>query len=131
MMWEVKKENRTIPAALVVLAVNTFSIFLASLILPGMKSESVPEILLAALVLTVANYVLEPVLYHLTLPINVATFGIFTLVTNGALLLAVSKISGGLHFTGRFWGFGWAVLASLLISIFRVIIRVLRPNRNS
>jgi len=41
---------------------------------------------LVALVLTVMTFTIKPILFVFTLPINLITFGLFSLVINGALL---------------------------------------------
>jgi len=82
----------------------------------------------AALVLSVATYVLEPLLHYLALPINVATLGLFTTVLNGVILIIVEKVVPGFRFTGRLSGLGWAIATAVIVGIFRAVIFHLFAN---
>ena len=53
-------------------------------LLPGIGVDSVTTALLVAVVLGLINAVLRPILLILTLPVNILTFGLFTLVINAA-----------------------------------------------
>ena len=55
----------------------------AAWLLPGVVVESVPALIIAALVLGLVNAVIRPILLILTLPITVLTLGLFYLVVNG------------------------------------------------
>ena len=74
--------------------------------------------LFAALVLGILNAFFRPILFILTLPINVLTLGLFTFVINAVLLLMTSGIIGGLVVDG----FGSALFGSLIISIVSLLL---------
>jgi putative membrane protein len=69
--------------------------------------------LVVALALAVVNLILKPILIILTLPINILTLGLFTLVINGLLLWLVSTFVRGFEVAG----FTPAFLAALIISV--------------
>ncbi|MBB3908641.1 phage holin family protein [Anoxybacillus rupiensis] len=75
--------------------------------------------LLASFLLSLLNMVVKPILIVLTLPVTVLTFGLFLFVINALTLLMTSWLMGD-SFTID--GFGAALLASLAISLFHVII---------
>ncbi|MGP3608848.1 phage holin family protein [Anoxybacteroides rupiense] len=75
--------------------------------------------LLASFLLSLLNMVVKPILIVLTLPVTVLTFGLFLFVINALTLLMTSWLMGN-SFTID--GFGAALLASLAISLFHVII---------
>lgn len=102
--------------------VNSVAIIISASVFPGVILDRRYIAVLAALVLSVATYVLEPLLYYLTLPITVATLGMFTVVLNGIILIIVEKLVPGFHFTGRLSGFGWAIITSGVIGMIRVVI---------
>lgn len=59
---------------------TALGLWLVTLIVPGVNARSTGGLWLAALVLGLANSFVRPVLWVLTLPITVATFGLFALV---------------------------------------------------
>ncbi len=76
---------------------------------------------LAALALGILNILVRPILKILTLPINLLTFGLFTLIINGFVLTIVPHFING--FTVRdFWA---GVISALLISIFTSILNAI------
>lgn len=71
-----------------------------------------------SIVLAVVNTVIRPIIVLLTLPINIATLGLFTLVINGFTFWLTSKVVDGFYVEGL-WA---AVLAALVVSIFSTVI---------
>lgn len=62
---------------------NSFSIFLISQVLPGVKvSGGLPTYLIGGIALTLLLLLLKPVLNILTLPLNLVTLGMFSFLTN-------------------------------------------------
>lgn len=70
--------------------------------------------LLAALILALVNAFIRPVVVLLTLPINVLTLGLFTLIINALMLYVVAWILGDGF---RIQGFWQAIAAAFLISV--------------
>lgn len=91
----------------------TLAVFISAQLLPGVSVDSFFVAFVTALVLGIINLFLKPILLILTLPINIFTLGIFTLVINAFLVILTSKIVGGFNVDG-FW---WALLFSLVMSI--------------
>jgi putative membrane protein len=81
--------------------------------------------LIAALVLGILNAFFRPILFILTLPINVLTLGLFTFVINAVLLLMTSGITGGLVVDG----FGSALFGSLIISLVSLLLSLFISDR--
>jgi len=67
--------------------------------------------LVTAIVLGLINALIRPVLIILTLPINILTLGLFTLVINGLLVLFVASFVKGFSVAG----FGPAILLSIFL----------------
>jgi putative membrane protein len=73
--------------------------------------------LAAAVVLALVNTYLKPFIIVLTIPLNIVTLGLFTLVINGLLLWFVQwLLSGSFHIDG-FWTAFWAALVMSIISV--------------
>lgn len=88
---------------------------LASLILPNaIWFKNWQSCLAGALVLGLLNAFVRPVLLFLTLPLNILTLGIFTILLNAAIFFSVGYIIQGVMIRN----YPWAIAASLLVSVF-------------
>jgi putative membrane protein len=83
--------------------------------------EALLMVLGASALLGLLNLWLKPLLLLITLPVNVLTLGLFTLVVNGLVLWAAAALVPGFHIHGL----GSAVLTALFLSIFSLIMRAL------
>lgn len=75
----------------------------------------------ASAVLGLLNILLKPLLILITLPVNILTLGLFTLVVNAVVLLAAVALVPGV----RIDGFGTAVLAALLLTATSLLLNAL------
>lgn len=87
---------------------------LAAYLLPGVHIENYGYALLVALLLSVANAIVKPILIVLTIPITIVTLGLFLLAINAAIILMVDYFVPGFGVDG-FW---WALAFSLILSVF-------------
>ncbi len=95
--------------------IMTIAVLLTAQILPGIRVETPLTAFLAAVLLSLLNAFLRPLLILLTLPLNFLTLGFFILVINAFLLWLTSVLLGRHGFAVQ--GFGTAFLGALLISI--------------
>jgi len=95
------------------LVVNAIALLLVEYLIPGVHVSGIGAALLAALILGIVNAVLKPILVILSLPLEILTLGLFTLVINAALFYLVAKLGIGL----RVDNFGAAFLGALVLSI--------------
>ncbi len=107
-------------------AINALVLLALPYLLPGVHLRGFGQALLAALVLGLLNTLIRPVLLVLTLPINVLTLGLFTLVINGFLFWLTARLMGGFEVAG-FW---WAVIAALVYSLISWAISALLLGRD-
>jgi putative membrane protein len=98
--------------------INALALFITSYLVKGIEASGPGAIFMAAALLGILNAVIRPILLILTLPINIITLGLFTLVINGAMLGLVSYLIKGFIIQG-FWP---AVIGALMISIVSGII---------
>ncbi len=98
--------------------ITAVSIFIVANIFGIIYIENLKALVLASLILGILNVILRPILILLTLPINILTLGLFTLVINGFLLYAVSGLVSGFEIAS----FGRAFLGAVLISIVNALI---------
>ncbi len=90
------------------------AVLLTAYLLPGVHVEHYGYALLAAIVISVANVIVKPILIILTIPITIFTLGLFLLVINALIILLVEYFVPGFAVDG-FW---WALAFSLILSIF-------------
>ena len=87
-------------------------------ILPGVHLNGVFAALVTAMILGLVNGILRPILFIFTLPLTILTLGLFTFVLNAFMVLLSAAIVEGFTVDG-FW---WALLFSLVLSIFVYIV---------
>lgn len=94
------------------------AVLLTAYLLPGVDVKHYGYALLAALIISIFNILIKPILIVLTIPITVITMGLFLLVINAIIILLVEAVVPGFAVDG-FW---WALAFSLILSIFNSII---------
>ena len=101
-------------------------------IVPGIStvgSDGTIAVIVMALVFSLINVSLKPILQLLSLPITVITLGIFYLIVNALLLELAAWASTGIFGSGIFIdGFGSAILGSIVISIVSAIVNGIIGN---
>ena len=98
---------------LLIWLVNALSLLAVAYLLPSVSVASFYVAVITALLLAVVNTVIRPVLVVITLPVNILTLGLFTLVINGLLFWFVASFVEGFHVAG-FWA---ALVGALLYSL--------------
>ncbi|MCL6639910.1 MAG: phage holin family protein [Candidatus Rokubacteria bacterium] len=87
---------------------NGIAIYVTSRIVPGLTVPTTTGVIVAALVLGLVNASIRWVFLILTLPLNVLTLGLFTLVINALMLYIVAWLAPGSlqisSFAAAFWG---------------------------
>lgn len=91
--------------------ISALAIGITAYLLPGVKLSGFLAALVTAVVLGLANAVIKPLLLLLTLPLNILTLGLFTLVINAVLIMLTSAVVPGFYVSG-FWQ---ALLFSLVL----------------
>lgn len=102
-------------------SMNLLALVVAAALIRGIRIQSIEMGILAAGILGVVNAVIRPVVLLLTLPINLLTLGLFTLVINAAMLKLVSALVPGLvieSFSAAFFGALIISLTSWLLNLF-------------
>ena len=91
----------------------TAAIVIASYLISGIEVSDFFSAFFAAAILGILNIFFRPILFILTLPINLLTFGLFTFVINALLLKMASGVISGFQVHG-FWS---ALFGALVISV--------------
>ena len=102
---------------LIRLVINAIALFAIAYfhIVHGIEVSGPGGALIAALILGVVNAILRPILVLLSLPLELVTLGLFTLVINALLFWLVGALHVGLTVDG-FWPAFWGAIVMSIIS---------------
>ena len=119
-------------AFLVRLLMSAAALFVAARVVPGIRLGegdrlNTPRdwmtLLVVAVIFGVVNAVVWPVVFWLTLPLTLATIGLFVLVMNALMFMLTSRITGALGLGFRVDGFVSAFAGALVISIVSLLLK--------
>jgi len=94
--------------------VTALGLWLSAEIVPGVRFSGTGSLLLAAILLGLANAIVRPALTLLTFPLTILTFGLFLLVVNAAMIGLVAVFLGGFAVDGLWAGIGAAIVTGLI-----------------
>lgn len=106
-------------------AIMSLALWVASYVFNGIKFSSRSSLLISALILGFVNAVLRPILFFLTLPLTLITFGLFALVLNALMVMLVAKVVKGFKLSG-FWT---AFFVGIFIAAFSFFIELMLPSQ--
>ncbi|MGA1205029.1 MAG: phage holin family protein [Opitutales bacterium] len=99
----------------------------ATWLIDGIQAESTPTLVIVAIVLTLLNMVVKPLLVLFTLPFVIFTLGLGILIINAILLFLAGQLVPGFEVLT----FGTAFLGALVISLVSFMVNiVLAPKSN-
>jgi len=99
--------------------IATLAIIVAAYLVPGV-SVTLVGALIAAVVLGALNLFIRPILLILTLPINVLTLGLFSLVINALLVWLAASIVPGFVVAGFLSAFFYALVLAVVNWVFHL-----------
>jgi len=97
------------------LFLNTLALWIVTQLYGGIyfaSGSGLGDYVLAGLIFGLANALVKPVLLLFTLPFNILTLGLFTLVVNAVILLIVASLT-----PLDLRGFGGALIGAFLLSV--------------
>jgi putative membrane protein len=97
---------------------TALAILLVTKIMPGVSVDSVWTSVILAIVLSLLNVFIKPLLIFFTLPITIFTLGFFLLVINAAIILMASRLVNGFEVNGFWWAMLFSVVLSFVVSLF-------------
>lgn len=105
--------------------VLTLALIIAIRILPGVRIEggSLAVAILTAMVISVLDNVIRPILVFITLPFTIITLGLFIFVINALIIEMTAAIVGPFQVDS----FGYALLFSLIITALNYLLEL--PNK--
>lgn len=94
-------------------AVSALALLATAYLVRGFKVSSFVAALWTAAIIGLANMVIWPILFFLTLPLNILTLGLFTFVVNGMVLKICAAVIPG--FEIKSWGS--AIFGAIVLSL--------------
>ncbi len=94
-------------------------VMLVAWIVPGISVESFWAAMIVAVVIALINAFIKPLIMLISLPINILTLGLFSLVINALLFMFAGYVTPGFTVSG----FLSALFGSILLSIFTLFLK--------
>ena len=119
------------------LLVNGVALWVAALLLPGIRLDEgnssligrLVTVLWVAVIFVLVNALIKPVLRLLALPVIILTLGLFALVVNAAMLQLTSWFAGQLDLAFHVDHFIWdALLGSIIITVVSMLLHGILPD---
>ncbi|GAB4232537.1 MAG: phage holin family protein [Ekhidna sp.] len=98
---------------IVKLLLMSVGVVVTSYLLPGVVVDGFMTAIIIAVILSLLNVTVKPLLILFTIPLTVVTLGLFLLVINAVIVLMADSLISG-FVVHNFW---WALLFSLVLSL--------------
>ena len=97
---------------------SAVAVLILAKILPGVGVDSYTTAIIVAIVLSLLNFIVKPILIILTLPVTILTLGLFLLIINAIIILLADYFIDGFQVNNIWWALLFSLLLSFLQSIF-------------
>jgi putative membrane protein len=103
--------------------ISFIAILVAAYLVPNVTHDSFLSLVLLAIVLGVINMFFKPIILLLTLPVNILTLGLFSLVVNALLVMLADMIVPGFGVLGFWSAFFFSIVISLVTAFFGILLK--------
>ncbi len=103
---------------LIRLIINAIVFYLIATYVPGFHIASFTAALIAAVIFGLVNAIIRPIVLLLTLPVNVLTLGLFTIIVNALMFWLTAYISPGFSVDG----FRYALEGAIIMMVVSLIL---------
>jgi putative membrane protein len=105
---------------------TALSLLVVDLVVPGVDLSNFPAAIIAALAIGLVNSTVKPVLSLLSLPLNIVTLGLFSLVVNGICFWLAAVLVPG------FYVHGWLalILGPVILSLVATLLNRYFAEKN-
>lgn len=97
--------------------ITAVALLIAAQFVPGFTITQFSTAVIAAIVLGLVNAIIRPIMLLLTLPVNIVTLGLFTLIVNALMFLLAASIVSGFAITGLIPALIGSIVVSLVSSL--------------
>jgi len=94
--------------------ITAFAFWCADMLIEGISFAGPFTLFIAALIFGIVNALIRPVLMLLSLPLNIITLGLFTLVVNAAMLGLTALAMPGMQVSGFWAAFFGAIIVAVV-----------------
>jgi len=101
---------------LVIWLLSTIGLLIVTAIVPGVRAHSTTDLIVAALILGLINAFIRPLLWVLTFPLTVLSFGLFALFINAFMIQLTAMLVPGFEVDD----FASALLAAIILVLLAV-----------
>jgi len=112
---------KTIIAFILNIILSALAVSLTAYLLPNAGISGWKPALLVALVLAFINYFIKPIINFFTLPINILTLGLFSVVVNALFILLTAKVVPGFVLDGFLPALYFSVVYSITSFLFKKV----------
>lgn len=95
-------------------------------VIPGITISGFLSALFVVVILSLVNVFIKPLIQLISLPLNVITLGLFSLIINALLLILVAKFSPGFQIDG-FWS---GLFGALILSVMTPLIDNIKISKH-
>lgn len=110
------------------LLLNAVAVVILSKLLSGVSVDSYTTAIIVAVVLSLLNLFVKPILIILTIPFTIITFGLFLLVINAFIIYLASNLIGGFSVNSVWTAIIFSILLSILQSILHSLLKEDKDN---
>lgn len=96
---------------------SAIAVGIAAYLIPGVTVDGFVAAVIVAIVLAIVNTFVRPILTVLTLPVNVLTLGLFSLVITALMIMLTAAIVPGFTVSG-FWS---ALIFGILLALISIV----------
>lgn len=121
---DVSIKETPMPHFLITWLITAVSLLITAYFIPGFRVDGFVAAAIAAVAIGLANAIVRPILFILTLPITLLTLGLFSFVLNAFTIWLASAFSPGFHIDG----FITALIGSLVLSVVSGILHFFLGN---
>lgn len=111
--------------ALISLLLSGLAVLISAYIIPGARVDGLFTAVVVAVILAIVNSVVRPIVSLLTLPINILTLGLFSVVITALMVLLTAAVVPGFEVAG----FLAALLFGVVLSLVNSVLFVLMPDK--
>ena len=111
---------------LVKILLSSVAVIIASYLLPGVVVDSFMTAIIIAVILSILNATVKPILILFTIPLTIFTLGLFLVVINALIVLIADALIDGFIVDS----FLWALLFSLLLSLINALLTDLSKEKS-
>lgn len=102
---------------------SALAVVILAKVLPHVSVDTYFTAVIVAVVLSLLNFIVKPILIILTLPVTIITFGLFLLIINAIIILLADTLIDGFVVDGIWWALLFSLLLSFLQSLLFSLLR--------